>query len=860
MKRLNIFTILITLFFISTLSIIAQPVHDWTVTTGGDSGLYNERGMEIFTDDAGYVYAQGYFGGTANFGRGNDSFFISSQYEEYRSCYIAKYDSLGQNIWALPIDFADDFRSTWEDTNMSMVVSPGGDVYVLAVNSNPLADLDPGPGIVTPDSTHQSNLIKYNTHGEFLWVKELDFFEYSNIVLDDDENIIIAGQFFHAADFDPSPNVDFNGTVEGGSYQFLAKYDLNGNYTWGMAHKVEPAPPQTFSAVGFRKVDIDSYGDIYIHCNLNGMLDLDPGIDTFLITVPFGAQCYLAKYTSEGHFVYAHIFDSVPQAPNHASGIRNIKIDHDDNIVVTGNFDGPFDFDFSENNHILETDPELEDSYNYIAKYTNDAELIWAYKMSEFGNLTIDGVAFDRVNNIYLTGRLATPMVNVDLDPGLGIVSPELNAYSDIYIAKYTPSFEYEWSFNFGGGFPWALGQEQGYDITLDNNDNIYGTGSFNWTADFDPSPCVYNRTATEDGLRSDVFIAKYTQNCNASNFPILESLRNSLCIGESIEIEVVNFNELYSGNYWFLYENTCGGTVIDSSEFGPFVVNPMETTTYYVVGQGCCFNELSCDSITIEVLDAVNNSFEELEICEGDSILIFGNYESIPQVYTDNFTTADGCDSLHSIELLFNAPQTFAEETVCFGDSILIFGNYETEPQIYSEVFTSDLGCDSIHSIQLFNTTLLDLVSVEGDSLIAIQGNATYQWYDCITGLPILNAIDRVFVPEVAGTYYVVVSAEGCEVISDCVDFEIVSSSSTILLSQLKIYPNPFNEIVYIENEFIGESLKFEIIGIDGKIFRKGIINDPKTEIDLSSLYAGVYYVRLETELNSWAIPLIKI
>ena len=63
-----------------------------------------------------------------------------------------------------------------------------------------------------------------------------------------------------------------------------------------------------------------------------------------------------------------------------------------------------------------------------------------------------------------------------------------------------------------GGDFLWAkaiLGSEPnyGYDIFADNSGNVYITGNFRGTADFDPGPGTFNLTSA--GGSQDIFISK---------------------------------------------------------------------------------------------------------------------------------------------------------------------------------------------------------------------------------------------------------------------------------------------------------------------------------------------------------------
>ena len=90
-------------------------------------------------------------------------------------------------------------------------------------------------------------------------------------------------------------------------------------------------------------------------------------------------------------------------------------------------------------------------------------------------------------------------------------VSLTSNGWIDTFIAKYDTSGNCIWAINMGGEY-----DDYCYSIVLDENGNIYGTGSFGRLADFDPSDEVANLSYHGPlPLFSDAFIAKHDSNGN---------------------------------------------------------------------------------------------------------------------------------------------------------------------------------------------------------------------------------------------------------------------------------------------------------------------------------------------------------
>jgi len=102
--------------------------------------------------------------------------------------------------------------------------------------------------------------------------------------------------------------------------------------------------------------------------------------------------------------------------------------------------------------------------------------------------------AIDSAGNVMVTGdraRLAVPSLSGSTGNG------------DAFLAKHSANGTLMWSRAFGGGT--AAG---GYSVATDATRNIYVTGAFSGTGDFDPSPSVYN-PLTSNGS-ADAFVAKF--------------------------------------------------------------------------------------------------------------------------------------------------------------------------------------------------------------------------------------------------------------------------------------------------------------------------------------------------------------
>ena len=128
--------------------------------------------------------------------------------------------------------------------------------------------------------------------------------------------------------------------------------------------------------------------------------------------------------------------------------------------------------------------------------------LEWAKHTAGASNDIGSAVAVDKDDNVYVLGKFSGI---ADFDPGLGIVSVQSASSNNMFVSKYSPS----------GNLLWVktIDANGAAAIYLDDSCNIYTTGNFFQTVDFDPGPGVHNLTST--GSLSNVFICKWDSSGN---------------------------------------------------------------------------------------------------------------------------------------------------------------------------------------------------------------------------------------------------------------------------------------------------------------------------------------------------------
>ena len=105
------------------------------------------------------------------------------------------------------------------------------------------------------------------------------------------------------------------------------------------------------------------------------------------------------------------------------------------------------------------------------------------------------------------------------------------------------------------------------------------------------------------------------------------------------------------------------------------------------------------CDSIVTLILTVadVQPTVVYQNLCEGDSIVLAGAYQTEGGIYTDILQSTSGCDSfIYTYLTLVDDATTYVQEVICEGDSILIAGAYRYEAGEFTTNLTTSLGCDS--------------------------------------------------------------------------------------------------------------------------------------------------------------------
>lgn len=685
----------------------------------------------------------------------------------------------------------------------------------------------------------------------------------ASITVDNLGYVYTAGEFYGTMDFDPG-NGTFNLSTNGNDDIFLTKIDMQNSFIWAIA-----IGGTSFD--GAKGVTVDNNGNIYLTGYFSGTVDFDPGPGYFYLTSSGGTyhDIFICKISSSGNLIWAKSIGAT-----NSDFSNSIALDSFNNVYTTGYYSGTVDFDPGIGVYNLTNfGPSAIDEF--VLKLDNDGNFIWAKGIG--GSMETKGNSIVVVNNgyIYTTGYFSG---TVDFDPSNAVNNViSFGNTKDAFILKLDLSGNFIWVKTIGGS-----ANDIGNSLDLDSSANIYYTGSYATTVDFDPNGGLFNISSNGG---EDIFISKLDQ---YGNFVWAQSIGGiDLDRGYSIDVE---------GNNIYL-----GGRYQDSVDFDPGAATSNLTTSgigafianYNLFGNlnwaksfkkengggSCILNSLKSDNFgnvfstgqfvstidfnpNIGILNITSSGnsdifIHKLKPCQDtylssiisacDSYTFGAETYYTSGTYFQTIPNVNGCDSSITIELTINHPTSNnIIDTAC--NEYTINNITYTNSGLYTQIINNSFGCDSLIFIDLTLQNIDNSTSLLGGTITSNANGASYQWLNCNAGYsPILGATDQSYIPAVNGDFAVVIYLNGCQDTSSCISvlnveiIEIANSSA-----ETTVYPNPI--LTFQKLNLSGQSKieEIEIIDVIGDIVFKSKPDKYQTEIELE--IAGVYFINIKT------------
>lgn len=302
-----------------------------------------------------------------------------------------------------------------------------------------------------------------------------------SMTLDGGGNIITTGIFSGTVDFDPSSS-SFTMVSNSTDNMYVCKLDGNGGFVW--ARQFFCSTTNAF----VRPVDIcsDASGNLFFTGWFKGTVDFDSGNSSYTVASTGNYDMFICKYSAAGNFQWVKKFGGSECVGN------SIAVDGAGNIFTAGFTYGAVDFDPGTGTYTLASAGGVD---GFVSKLDASGNFVWAIGISGSDQDFANAVSLDIMGNVLVTGRFRN---SVDFDPGSGTytLSSSSGTVDDIFICKFTNNGSFIWANQIGGA-----NADEGIFISTDSQGNVYSTGKYSSTVDFDPGIGTY--TLASSGIGS---------------------------------------------------------------------------------------------------------------------------------------------------------------------------------------------------------------------------------------------------------------------------------------------------------------------------------------------------------------------
>ncbi|HAQ38471.1 MAG TPA: hypothetical protein DCX89_08680 [Saprospirales bacterium] len=164
--------------------------------------------------------------------------------------------------------------------------------------------------------------------------------------------------------------------------------------------------------------------------------------------------------------------------------------------------------------------------------------------------------------------------------------------------------------------------------------------------------------------------------------------------------------------------------------------------------------------------------------------------------------------------------------------------------------VSTTPWGCVATGILELNIQSMDTTVVRAGDTLIAMEANAAYQWLNCDAGLaPIAGATQQSFTSLISGSYAVEITKDGCVDTSQCHRLIVSDVIENTIGQGLKVFPNPTEDIIIVELPEVFSFIEVKVNSSDGKeIEKKSFSNTQTLQMSLQAFQQGMYFLNIQT------------
>lgn len=823
--------------------------------SGSDGPNESDNASALKTDALGNIYVFYEFG--VNGYPHHEIFFDNDTADlwMYGGDYLAKYDSLGNRLWARPVLRYIDTLS-WISYGFAgpaaMEIDSLGFIY-LAGASN-VHKMIFGTDTISVDSNITSSFVmKIDTAANPVWFRlsrtippsNPNLFNAGNatdVSLDPSGNVLVTGLFRRTTIFGSDTLVS-QATTNNGPNTYMAKLDNNGNFLWAKA-------VTGLSSIYGNSICSDNAGNVFV----GGQATVPALCDS--VSLPVGG--FLIKLDPAGNIISTKslaysvdklMFDSLLFVTGKILDSATI-----DNITyyttgVTGAFVSQLDTSGTVNwlstldgsNSIYFVDGSLRNHNIFIAGYYRGTVTLSNMNMTAIGSLDylvvkysyngqrlciINGgtpvsdqnisIATDNAGRVYTCGMIPSP-INY-----FGAISAQIHGDVDAFVARIV------FNSNCCGALP-LNSSNTGY---LCKGDSVRlsappGLASYHWSNGvtdsafytgsagiyiyyaYDSTGCYYQGNPYTVDVRPD-YILNTTPNDSV------------ICSGSSATIYTVSQNNTSNTRLWSTGATPSSISVSTPGQYWVRITNAQS---------GCVWTD------TINMTQAGANSDFTAPACNYDTLVIAPSIQLFNDSIVDIYWVILS-DTVHLDTLIYPFSSNYGSHSVKL-------------------VVTTAAGCtySVIHSVEFAPTISITL---SGDTLYASQSSVN-QWL--LNGVPIPGANGAYYVPTQTGNYSVINTFQSqCTDTSNSIYLNPAWIPESWLSSSVTVSPNPGDGIYQVNAGSNVPDFSYVVYNVLGeKIISGEFTTGNNIIIDLSKHPAGLYSLHLtNAQGKSMTLPLM--
>ena len=520
----------------------------------------------------------------------------------------------------LEADLNDFSPSTYLNTNDSDIDSQGN--LIIVGDFNGTIDMDPSSGVflLTAQPSpppgdnpliHRNTFIaKYSSDGDLVWAYKLgddsNYVITSQLKVDANDNIIIAGGYKYSVDFDLWDSQHILNSPNSGR-TFVASYKPDGEFRW-----VNQIFPATSSSASASDLELKSNGNIVLAGTFNGNIVFPNNFNFITLNNTGAPNSYLAELNSTGTWITArHVAD-----PNFFR-IESIVVDSNDNIICS----------------IRETALGAPLLYSYtIRKYFSSQlayqDIIVLVPENFNTGFSVTDIAIDGQDNLYLGGF---NKVNVSVNGSI-FLAPSTPSLLDGFLFKMDDQNTVLWKKSFTpeptpGLIPYYLIR----DVEVDNSNRIILAATLKGKYDLGNGVTA----AANNIFQFNTNVTKFNQSGDAIWTDELEGNTNTTSVSVA-SLHIV-------GDQFYLYGELAAFTDFD---FHPFI----STNTSPAYGEPDVYM-VRYDDVIIDTIKSLSKSTQDFEV--------------YPTIVKDRFTVKAPSDTtgpitVEIIDLNGNVKATF--------------------------------------------------------------------------------------------------------------------------------------------------------------------------------------------------------